>query len=49
MPDTAPALKKMIYASTYESLKTEFQGITKFIEGSDLTDVTETEILGLFN
>ena len=43
-PDTAPASKKMIYASTFSTVKTALDGCKNYIEASELDDFTESEL-----
>ncbi len=43
-PDTAPASKKMICASTFAAVKTAFEGFKNLIEATDLDDLSESEL-----
>merc|ERR1711974_509834 len=44
-PDTASIKKKMIYASTKDSIKTAFVGLSVEIQGTDKSEVDYDEVL----
>jgi len=46
--DSAPITQKMVFASSWEALKKACPGAAKYIEYSDLADITESDLKSHF-
>merc|ERR1712080_248975 len=46
-PDTAPIKKKMLYSSSFDTLKKAFVGVHKIIQANDESEISQEEVEGI--